>query len=91
MSKIMELADEYARYSEDDLGYPMLPKSSRATLEQVVKAEQDYTRAVLRERDALQKELVLQRQEADYFDKKLRKELAELREAEPVLKTYARR
>ena len=32
MSRIMELADEYARYSKDDLGYPTLPKSSRAAL-----------------------------------------------------------
>jgi hypothetical protein len=29
---VLPLADEYAKYSADDLGYPLLPKSSRAAL-----------------------------------------------------------
>jgi hypothetical protein len=52
MNKIMELADEYANYSHDDLGFPQLPKSSRAALASAIQAEQDYTRAVISERDA---------------------------------------
>ena len=73
MNKIMELADEYARFSRDCMGYPQLPKSSRVELAAEVQAHISYTRAVIAERDDLQSKL----QEAEA-------ELAAMKQQKPV-------
>jgi hypothetical protein len=80
-NKIMALAYDYAASCERrELTGRVF---ARAALDKEVKAEQDYTRAVISERDALRNdhEAIVEAYEIEI--EKLRKELAELREAEP--------